>query len=743
MISTLFAMLPTFFYAAATIITLFFLGFGLSFFLPQKLKQHCFWLSPWLAIIWLIICLIIFSLLGFSVKQVSPFLIVFLTGLNCWVFFKAKFRPKINLKKTTLVVLVMTMSLVFNLSPLIKRDKFLTSVSMGNCDVIVYAITPDYLVDHSMAESFQRFFDRGINGMLTDNYRWGTPMLPAFFLNLFNLQGYQYAYLCQVILFALTLCLVYVFLEIINPASLLGLGLGLAIFSFNANLLYMLYHNFFGQVLFWGLQLLLLILFFAYFSSPEEKVKKLNRYDLAIGLTSVALFFSYHEAAVFMFTPLLIFFILRVLLKQKPLVYFKTLLKIALIALVLGSISIFNAFMIDFLQIQPNDNPVGWELFRAKLPYANPFEMMGFYSIHSFPPLPLFLAIPLSLGVCCLICYGISKSKKTLLATSFLITYLLFYFWMIKINFFSYNRAVTYTLPFLLIFFTSGLDVLIKKHKRIKTAIVIVLIGLEFIAAIKLNRRFIWERASIGHDYISLQQIDVNQLDEPVYPEEYLDKYYTFSYWKKIWTDYFFYNRKPTLREEVTPDKDGNFTLPQDALVLISKPTPWYRPMRLLFEEIVWENEYYQVGRLCHTQECLLNHSADLSQIIFGKSEFEDSLVLTGWDKPDTASRWANNKEAKIKLVIKENQFFKKLIIRAESLKEPQQLKIYFNNQLLGEQVIKLGWNDYQFLLNKRLQRGVYEIRLEHAEIYRLGEVLNNQDERMVTINYNKIKLSP
>lgn len=78
-------------YSLLTISILFFLGYGLTLlFIPNKLKSHAFWLTPWFSIFFLIFFLVIFGLLGFSVKQISPVLIISLLILNLIAFFKKK-----------------------------------------------------------------------------------------------------------------------------------------------------------------------------------------------------------------------------------------------------------------------------------------------------------------------------------------------------------------------------------------------------------------------------------------------------------------------------------------------------------------------------------------------------------------------------------------------------------------------------------------------------------------------------
>src|SRR3989344_7965932 len=138
-------------YPILTIIFLFFLGYGTTmFFLPNKLREFSLWLSPWLAIVFLIILLTIFSLLGLSINQSSPIIIVLLTILNIFALFKYKHFHQFNLRNSIIIGLFIGTSLLLSLYPLLRHVKFLTAITMGNNDIVIYAQVSDYLIDHSI-----------------------------------------------------------------------------------------------------------------------------------------------------------------------------------------------------------------------------------------------------------------------------------------------------------------------------------------------------------------------------------------------------------------------------------------------------------------------------------------------------------------------------------------------------------------------------------------------------------------
>ncbi|KKP27083.1 MAG: hypothetical protein UR15_C0039G0001, partial [Parcubacteria group bacterium GW2011_GWA2_31_28] len=299
-INKLITLFPILFYPFINIVFLFLLGFGLTFLiLPKSLRSFWLWLSPWTTIITAIFYFVVMSLFGLSMKQTfGPYITICLVA-GIYVLVKIKPTININKKEDFALIILVGLTLVLNLSPLIRRDKMLTSISMGNNDIIVYVATGDYLKDHSIRESFKTKVELTIGTLLQGGYRWGTPIINSFFLTLLNLQGYQYTYVSQVVLFSIFLPLLYILFKILfgrsNMAGLIIVGI---FTGFNANLLYMLYHDFFGQILFWGIEILIFIFFYNYFDSPKIKINKFNIYDFILGILITILFFSYHEPAV-------------------------------------------------------------------------------------------------------------------------------------------------------------------------------------------------------------------------------------------------------------------------------------------------------------------------------------------------------------------------------------------------------------------------------------------------------------
>ncbi|OGK46875.1 hypothetical protein A3A93_06485 [Candidatus Roizmanbacteria bacterium RIFCSPLOWO2_01_FULL_38_12] len=735
-------MIEIFVYTLATVLVMFVFGSGLTLLAtPKQLRKYAFWLSPWYFIFFIIFTLTTFSLLGFSTADVGLFIILFLIGLAIYVWKKTSRRFEFSLKQELLLIFFITMSITLNLSPLIRRHGFMTTVSMGNNDAIVYTLPPDFLTNYSLQENFYLDTSYGVSGILDSGYRWGPAVIESFFLYLFNLQGYQLTYVLQVILYALSIPLAYILLQQLFKKSTMSLIILAIMFTFNANMLYMVYHVFFGQVIFWGLSLSILILLFSYLDILEKSKKNSVLYEVSLGTASVVFFLTYHEPAILIFAPLLIYLTYLFIRNKEPL-HLKTILKIGFIALLLGSVSIINAVAIDFLQSfgSDPDAKIGWELFRTRVPYANPFEMVGFWSIHNFEPLPIFLAIILSLVIVSIFVYGFIRLKKNDLLLCYINLFLFFVIWMgpIKKNFFAYNRAVTYTLPLFLIIFTIGLTELSKKGKVIKLIIFSSLILIIF-SGIKLNKRFLREHASVDKSYISLQELP-SDINEPIYVEENINQ--SLQHWRNIWVSYFIY---PQIKNSRFPMKFINneyaLRVPSGGLVMIAKPVRRFQPTNVLITEKVWGNEYYMLGRICNDKNCLLKSSEDLSKIEMGKSAYEDSLLIKGWSvKEGGDTRWSNNKVTTLRLVAGNNNV-QSLALETFSLSNDQHIQVFVNEESVGKKMISLEWKELVFDLNRPAQNEVLHIKLVFDKLYNQAQMGISQDTRDLTANFKTIKL--
>jgi len=720
-------------------------GYGLAkIALPSKLKPYTLWLSPWVLYLFTTVSLIIFSLLGVPIK-ISGSIVAGLSLLASGYFlFIKKEWPKINWKVDLNIATVVALSVLLNISPLIMRDKFLTTISLGNNDIITYTTNADYLIDHSIAENFNSNVILTIANLLRDGYRWGPPVIEGYFLNLTGFEGYQISYLMEALLYAFMIPLVFVLVSLLSQKKLSWITAGFLslLMALNVNTLYMLYHNFWGLVYFWGILMFLVIALTSYFGLKTDQDKK---HEVLATIGFAALFFSYHEPAVFTILSLFLYGGYLFISKNNIIGFLQKMIRIMGGLLMIGGVSVANAIVFDFGQAFASNlnQPIGWQLFRESIPYANPFEMLGFWSIHSFKPLPILLAVFLSLIIVLVVIKGLlsipNKNQKAFLTSfiSIFVFFLVFTGLPPRGNFFDFNRAITYSLPVVIAIFGLGLRDLFKKHQWAYIFAISIFSSLLLFSAYKLNRRFIAERAAVDLQYTTLKELKDLEIGEPIYTEGAFIP--DVSVWRQIWVGYFVYPHimDATYPPAVTRDP-YQLSVPNKGLVLISKSTPWIKAPQLIFTEILWENEWYKLGRICNADECLIQEKQDLSNLILGESEFEDSLLISGWYGHENDGRWSNGLESTLRLA-SYRQSYRYLVIEAQALSEPESLTIEINDQEINTQSLTKGWGIYKFRLPSNFKPGVQQIKLKYSHVYQPSQILGNGDNRNLAIRFRQI----
>ena len=173
-------MISILFYGVSIIISLYILGYGLTLLVTHPtLRPYAVWLMPWFTIIFLIFSLVLLSLAGISVSEAPPFLIGFLLALDIYVVIKTSIRPSIVWRDALMTGAVMGVVFILALLPLLRHDKILTTISMGNNDPAIYAVTSDYLRDHSIKEYFSNTAnplkpgEMGVGNLIISGFRWG------------------------------------------------------------------------------------------------------------------------------------------------------------------------------------------------------------------------------------------------------------------------------------------------------------------------------------------------------------------------------------------------------------------------------------------------------------------------------------------------------------------------------------------------------------------------------------------
>lgn len=736
-------MIQLLFYPLIAVVITFFLGTGVTnLFFPKSLSKYFLWLSPWAAIICVIVLLVTMSLFGINVNSAAPLIIFFLSSLTIYSVIKKRVKYSFSLENLLLAGMILG-TIYLNLYPLIRNEQFLTSISLGNADIIAYVSTGDHLLHHSLLEtlSIPKITHGGVTSLLWEDYRWGTPMLVSFYLFIFQLNGYEFVYALQTILFALIIPLTYILFLSVYKKSVIGLIFCFFLTAFNVNLLYTLYHVFFAQVLFWGLQLCFIILFINYLNTDKKKINGFNLYDLWSGIVIGTLYITYHEPIPFLLAPVVINILWRLISRDNIYSYFLLLLRILLVFFLIAHITVINNIFYIFQVLSaPQGQGIGWEPYRNINPYANPFEMFGFYSIYWSTPLPVIIAGLLSLAVIIILVYGLINSKSRNFLFLYVVISVLFLLRsLVGSNYFDYSRTFTYGLPVFIVLFAVGFHKLYMKFGAWILVSGLVLCLLLLISSKKLISVFIHNNYSVDKSFLTLERVKKHLSGKKtiIYTDNFINP--GIPRWQEIWVKYFL---KDKIVDYYPPvGFDWKKDIPENGLVLLSKKNTKYIPPKVLMEKIIWQNEYFIFGTVCNIDSCLLNSSEDLSQINIGNNNFEDSLFINGWANTEDNTRWTIGKKASLRLVVKPDQNYSKLILETLSLKEPQLLTLYIDGIKTGSQKVSTEWSKQTFMISDPLLPGIHNIKFVFSNVYKPSKELQSFDERDLAVRFKTIQL--
>lgn len=683
-------------------------------------------------------------MLGVPVSVSSPIYVLVNLVLFVYVIFVKKVRIQFHIKTSLLIGLFVCMSLVLNTYPLFRTENTLTTISYGNNDVIVYALTPDYLIESSIFENAiekenqPQMAHPGVSNLLKTGFRWGTPIILGNYMSIFNLKGYQSAYIIQVMLFSLLFPLVWVLYDSLSAKkSWFALPLVLSLLLFNSNLQYMLFHNFAGQIVFWGVALSTFLLYFnSDWDSKNIRKNKSFMTGTLIGLCWSVLLISYHEGAVFVIGSYLLFAIARYIQKPKQVHILKRIAHISFITVFTSAVALFHSVMFDIQQAKLVSGPIGWQKFRESIPFSNPFEMMGMYSIHLFEPMPLLVSVFVSVCVVALFIRGIRYSGQKLLSVCIVAVFLLMLLWggIYNNNFFVYNRVATYMLPFLTIFFVIGI---VSLQSKIKPIFYIFFVGslvvLSGINSLLLTQDFKNHHMSVDASFQSLLELSLEDVKEVIYFPSLIT--HTSNYWEEIWKDYFLHSNYQ-LKSSLNQDESDE--LEEGALVLQNK-TERYSPIaRVLEQELLWENEYFKLVRACTHIQCLVEKQIPITHLTFESDLYSDIVFENGWSTIESGHRWTDKPSAYIQLYSPTPM--KSLSFRARSLDVPQTIDVSLHSIHQGTVNVSSEFEDYSVKLNS-VKEPIYEFEFSFSNPYRPAEILQNGDNRTLYVDFEEIRL--
>ncbi len=582
------------------VILLYLSGIGLTYFiLPKPLQKYAFWFIPWFGTILIISLSVYLSMLGFSMEKASVYILAVSLGLFLFVAFKH--RINLSFKNPFLFVAVATIFIyLFNIYPLLIKVGYPTVISLGNLDPLAYTNTADYLIKHSVfGGNFDDPFSSilaGASDLVNYSYRWGSALIFSYFDVFLKVKTYSIFSILLNIYFALSYSLVFVLADVLyRKKPFLLAVLTFLTFGVNSTLMYMLYSVFFGQVVFVGLFILSIILFWTY-TGEKTKTKFLstNVYEFGLGLILSVLTTLYPEGFYFLLLPILFFYLIK-FFKNKLLSNLYPGIRIALFSFFLNPFTFYTTskWQIRMFNVTTTDQKIGWENIR----FAFPHEALGFYNLNYSRDLPITADLILALIFILIIGIGLFSIKRKLVLAGFMLLFGFLYliFSAFVSNFFVYYRAITYSSFLYAVLFGIGIAVLLKKiNSNFLTFIVITILSIASLrSAYRTWFQFYNHYRVVDNTLISLSELNKDKrFDEVIATPDIF--YPDGDVWDRLWSIYFLPDKKIISRQNYASVIDK---LDKKSLVLYKKEM-YSKDPKVKFTNIKWQNDYYILGEV-------------------------------------------------------------------------------------------------------------------------------------------------
>lgn len=584
---------------AKIFLILFTMGAGFTaLFLPKSLQKDSFWLVPWFGMILIAILGIIFNLARVPLSECKYIIFLIAGVLFLYAIISGKKIFYFH-RETFIMVILVLVSLLYNLYPLITRVGYPTTISLGNMDPLSYSPVADFLTEHTVFEgkNFEHYkpYLWATGDLLHAGFRWGSPMILSFIASVLGVRAYVVYFILLVLSFVLSFPLVYIIAKrMILKQNMLLLLLIFLTFTFNSTILYMVYNVFYAQFLFSGIYILIFLLAYEYFK--ERKIRyQLGAFDILLGVSISSLTSIYPEGIIFVFIPLgmaVFFYVVR----NRNFVCLIRLIKILMVAFIINPYTFGTAIEqnIKIILSSTRSALIGWE----KIPFAAPLEIMGFYNLYYSRDLPIAIDIIMGAPIIVIWLYGLKKLKHRIVMSAYLITFISFFIVLRFIfpNFFSYHRAITYSLFLFPILFCSGFVWLAERlHKKYFTFVIIVIIFLLVArSAYRTIYQMYWHMRIVDKALISLQDLNLaKNIPQPFYTADVF--FGEYDLWKRLWREYFLMNKLIVTRQNFPTEL---YFLPKNKYVLAEKGILEYQGKTLKFKNVIWENEYYKLGKI-------------------------------------------------------------------------------------------------------------------------------------------------
>lgn len=552
-------MLEFLIYSLLFLIFFIFLGLGLSFlFCPAKFEKYSLFFAPVIGISYLSFsgwflanhdiggvnnywpCLlippVIFLLLAIALKKQRIFEIF-------WPF-----RKENLLLPTICVIIFLCISCPF----LIKFD-YLTTISIGNNDIALYAAAAKFLMYSSLSQ-----IDPSVDPAI-QNYTgnidslFGSCFIIAYMSSISGTEPYQITSIILNLFFvftvAFTFIISYELFKYSKPFSLiLALLAGLSF-----HLIYILYHGFFAQVLGTGIFLALYVVIYYPILYDNQTARSFFHYVPFAIILSLGLMSVYITLVPLFVIPLLVFLGIRLITEKtivslkKEVVYLLSVLFFIVILFPVSVIQIFGRLMML------NSAVVGWDR-----PILSPDEVLGLVG-YSISGVSILFISSLILSVIFLaMCFSSMKllytdnKKLFLVSVSNLLFVLIFYLYLItkEAIFPSFTgdgykafKLVTYFLPLILVsclYYFKNVELIISKKDSWQKTLALGLLGLLLVGNIGSACAMIYVSEGnflfVSEDITGLKAVDNFENVTSINVEDP-------TYWTQMWAYYFLFDK--------------------------------------------------------------------------------------------------------------------------------------------------------------------------------------------------------
>lgn len=581
-----------------SICILYFIGYGFSsMILPEKLRKDAFFIIPWLGLVLTTFLSVALTMARIPLSQGKYVIFTVALLLLLYSILSKKILRVFN-KDTILISFFTFVTLLIVIFPLLVRVGFPTTISLGNLDPISYVNVSEFLIHNSVISGKEIVAQSdkfaSVGDLLYYSYRWGSPLILGFFLDVLGLRAYQIYTILISIFYALTFPLVSLLAKLFftKKSNLLTLFIFLT-FSLNSILLYLLNNAFFAQFIHSGIYVLVFILLYSYISSQEFNKPAFNFYDLLIALSITASASIYPDGLLFLAAPFFIFLILNLFSKDR-FKYLITFGKIGLLALLINPLVIGSVLKWNYsvFILSTTAKFIGWEKIRN----ATPLEMTGLYNLFYYRNIPLIFDFLISIPVTWILYLGYKTIKYKKLILSFFIFLLIPYiYFRFTPNYYAHLKSVSYLLFFFVIIFSLGLVVILNKikNKFILYAVIAILALFSFRSSYRTIYQMYWHSRVVDKPLISLQELNNNsKISKPFYTADvYLDEY---DVWSRLWQEYFLMDKNILNKADLISDKEKD----KPKLVLTSKEHVVFGDKKIIYRYIIWENKYYILGEI-------------------------------------------------------------------------------------------------------------------------------------------------